>query len=225
MDFEAPAHPARVADLDRVRRAHLRRVLPDDPGAGRRHACGGSSPPSSPAAPWPARSSPSWSRSSPPPTPATCARWSPRRAKAAPSLNIISGLVAGNFSAYWLGLAIMGLMTVAYLVSERRPGRAHAGPGGLRLRPGGLRVPGHGPGHHRRRLLRAGHRQRAVGLRAVADRGDPDRARGREARLRLRAQLRGGQGPAGGERRRRQHLQGHGQARAHRHRGGRAPPP
>jgi K(+)-stimulated pyrophosphate-energized sodium pump len=34
------------------------------------------------------------------------------------SLNIISGLVAGNFSAYWLGLAIMGLMTVAYLVSE-----------------------------------------------------------------------------------------------------------
>jgi K(+)-stimulated pyrophosphate-energized sodium pump len=34
------------------------------------------------------------------------------------SLNIISGLVAGNFSGYWLGLAIMGLMTVAYLVSE-----------------------------------------------------------------------------------------------------------
>ena len=35
-----------------------------------------------------------------------------------PSLNIISGLVAGNFSGYWLGLAIMGLMAVAYLVSE-----------------------------------------------------------------------------------------------------------
>lgn len=34
-----------------------------------------------------------------------------------PSLNIISGLVAGNFSGYWLGLSIMGLMTVAYLVS------------------------------------------------------------------------------------------------------------
>jgi K(+)-stimulated pyrophosphate-energized sodium pump len=33
------------------------------------------------------------------------------------SLNIISGLVAGNFSAYWLGLAIMGLMTAAFLVS------------------------------------------------------------------------------------------------------------
>jgi K(+)-stimulated pyrophosphate-energized sodium pump len=33
------------------------------------------------------------------------------------SLNILSGLVAGNFSAYWLGLAIMGLMSVAYFVS------------------------------------------------------------------------------------------------------------
>lgn len=33
------------------------------------------------------------------------------------SLNILSGLVAGNFSAYWLGMAIMGLMAIAYLVS------------------------------------------------------------------------------------------------------------
>jgi K(+)-stimulated pyrophosphate-energized sodium pump len=35
-----------------------------------------------------------------------------------PSLNILSGLVAGNFSAYWLGLTIMGLMTGAYLVAS-----------------------------------------------------------------------------------------------------------
>ena len=35
-----------------------------------------------------------------------------------PSLNILSGLVAGNFSAYWLGLTIMGLMTIAYIVSS-----------------------------------------------------------------------------------------------------------
>jgi K(+)-stimulated pyrophosphate-energized sodium pump len=33
------------------------------------------------------------------------------------SLNILSGLVAGNFSSYWLGLAIMGLMAIAYWVS------------------------------------------------------------------------------------------------------------
>jgi K(+)-stimulated pyrophosphate-energized sodium pump len=33
------------------------------------------------------------------------------------SLNILSGFVAGNFSAYWLGLAIMTLMAIAYAVS------------------------------------------------------------------------------------------------------------
>ncbi len=34
-----------------------------------------------------------------------------------PSLNILSGLVAGNFSAYWLGLTMMSLMAIAYKVS------------------------------------------------------------------------------------------------------------
>src|SRR6185436_10014811 len=33
------------------------------------------------------------------------------------SLNVLSGLVAGNFSAYWLGMTIMGLMAAAYYVS------------------------------------------------------------------------------------------------------------
>jgi K(+)-stimulated pyrophosphate-energized sodium pump len=33
------------------------------------------------------------------------------------SLNILSGFVAGNFSAFWLGMTMMSLMTVAYLVS------------------------------------------------------------------------------------------------------------
>jgi K(+)-stimulated pyrophosphate-energized sodium pump len=33
------------------------------------------------------------------------------------SLNILSGLVAGNFSAYWLGMAIMMLMAMGYLIS------------------------------------------------------------------------------------------------------------
>lgn len=33
------------------------------------------------------------------------------------SLNILSGFVAGNFSAYWLGIAIMVLMGVAYYIS------------------------------------------------------------------------------------------------------------
>ncbi|MBX3416817.1 MAG: sodium-translocating pyrophosphatase [Pirellulaceae bacterium] len=45
------------------------------------------------------------------------------------SLNILSGLVAGNFSCYWLGMGIVGLMTVAYVVSEQGLGnmmQAHA---------------------------------------------------------------------------------------------------
>jgi K(+)-stimulated pyrophosphate-energized sodium pump len=35
------------------------------------------------------------------------------------SLNILSGLVAGNFSAYWLGLTIMGLMAIGYAISTQ----------------------------------------------------------------------------------------------------------
>ena len=44
------------------------------------------------------------------------------------SLNILSGFVAGNFSAYWLGLSIMSLMTIGYLVST-------AGFGALMIAP------------------------------------------------------------------------------------------
>ncbi len=36
-----------------------------------------------------------------------------------PSLNILSGLVAGNFSAYWLGASIVALMAIAYAVSTQ----------------------------------------------------------------------------------------------------------
>ncbi len=34
-----------------------------------------------------------------------------------PSLNILSGLVAGNFSAFWIGLSMVALMAVGYYVS------------------------------------------------------------------------------------------------------------
>jgi K(+)-stimulated pyrophosphate-energized sodium pump len=37
------------------------------------------------------------------------------------SLNVLSGLVAGNFSAYWLGMVIVGLMAIAYGVSTQFP--------------------------------------------------------------------------------------------------------
>jgi K(+)-stimulated pyrophosphate-energized sodium pump len=35
-----------------------------------------------------------------------------------PSLNILSGLVAGNFSGYWLGISIVALMAIAYFVTN-----------------------------------------------------------------------------------------------------------
>jgi K(+)-stimulated pyrophosphate-energized sodium pump len=45
-----------------------------------------------------------------------------------PSLNILSGFVAGNFSAYWLGLAIVTLMGTAYYVSRFGLGDLMAAP-------------------------------------------------------------------------------------------------
>ncbi len=36
-----------------------------------------------------------------------------------PSLNILSGLVAGNISAYWLGMTVVALMGGAFLISEQ----------------------------------------------------------------------------------------------------------
>jgi K(+)-stimulated pyrophosphate-energized sodium pump len=35
-----------------------------------------------------------------------------------PSLNILSGLVAGNFSGYWLGMSIVALMAIAYFFTN-----------------------------------------------------------------------------------------------------------
>jgi len=87
------------------------------------------------------------------------------------SLNILSGLVAGNFSAFWLGSTIMVLMAAAYAVSL-------AGLGVLMVAPAvfafGLVAFGFlaWAGHDRGRLVRPGDRQRAVGLRAVAHRAD-----------------------------------------------------
>jgi len=44
------------------------------------------------------------------------------------SLNILSGFVAGNFSAFWLGLAIVALMTIGYQVSLYGLGALMAAP-------------------------------------------------------------------------------------------------
>jgi K(+)-stimulated pyrophosphate-energized sodium pump len=47
------------------------------------------------------------------------------------SLNILSGFIAGNFSAYWMGLAIAGLMGVAAWISSSFP----TGDGALMIAP------------------------------------------------------------------------------------------
>jgi K(+)-stimulated pyrophosphate-energized sodium pump len=44
------------------------------------------------------------------------------------SLNILSGFVAGNFSAYWIGMAIILLMSTAFLVSTTFPGNIMIAP-------------------------------------------------------------------------------------------------
>ena len=78
------------------------------------------------------------------------------------SLTILSGLVAGYFSAFWMGLLIAGLMGGAFFVSplgldtlmqvSLAPWRAAGGRGlDFCLRPRGLRLLVHGPGHDRRR--------------------------------------------------------------------------
>ena len=81
-----------------------------------------------------------------------------------PSLNILSGLVAGNFSAFWLGISIIILMGIAYIFSDYGAGPVDDRARSLRVRAGGIRVPRHGACDDCGRLLRAGHRQRAIGL-------------------------------------------------------------
>ena len=44
------------------------------------------------------------------------------------SLNILSGLVAGNFSGYWIGLAITGLMGLSFIISTMGLGQIKIAP-------------------------------------------------------------------------------------------------
>jgi K(+)-stimulated pyrophosphate-energized sodium pump len=51
-----------------------------------------------------------------------------------PSLNILSGLVSGNFSAFWLGISIVALMAIAYFFTALG-GDASPGLGALMVNP------------------------------------------------------------------------------------------
>ena len=183
--------------------------------------CGGSCPRSSPAARSPARSSPSSSRCSPRCTPAHVREVVTSSREGGASLNILSGLVAGNFSAYWLGLTIMGLMAIAYYVSMMGLGALMLAPavfafglvafGFLGMGPVTIAVDSYGPV--------TDNAQSVYELSLIET--IPGIEKEIEKALRLPGQLHRRQGAARGERRRRQHLQGHRQAGADRHRGGR----
>ena len=87
------------------------------------------------------------------------------------SLGILSGFVAGNFSGYYLGLAMMMLMAVALLHEHDGTGAGggNARTGGVCVRTGRVWIPGHGTGDDCGGFLRSGHRQCAIGLRAIVD--------------------------------------------------------
>ena len=137
------------------------------------------------------------------------------------SLNILSGLVAGNFSAYWLGMVIVVLMGIAYGVSTLGLGALMVAPavfafglvafGFLGMGPVTIAVDSYGPV--------TDNAQSVFELSLIEQ--IPNVKPAHQARLRLRRELRDGEAPARGERRRRQHVQGHGQAGADRHGRGR----
>ena len=136
------------------------------------------------------------------------------------SLNILSGFVAGNFSAYWLGLSIVTLMGIAYLRQQATASEPlmHAPAvfafglvafGFLGMGPVTIAVDSYGPV--------TDNAQSVFELSVIET--DSRHQGAAEARVRLRRALRARQGPARGERRRRQHVQGDRQAGADRHGG------
>ena len=137
------------------------------------------------------------------------------------SLNILSGFVAGNFSAYWLGLSIVSLMGMAYLVSglglsELMKAEAVfafglVAFGFLGMGPVTIAVDSYGP---------VTDNAQSIFELSVIESSSGHQGRD-QAGVRLRRALRARQGPPRGERRRRQHLQGDRQAGADRHGGGR----
>ena len=136
-----------------------------------------------------------------------------------PSLNILSGLVAGNFSAYWLGLSIVALMSIAYYFTSLGLGVLMVSPlaapvfgfglvafGFLGMGPVTIAVDSYGPV--------TDNAQSVYELSLIEQ--DTEHRRRDQTRLQYDGQLRARQASPGRERRRGQHLQSDGQARAHR---------
>ena len=137
------------------------------------------------------------------------------------SLNILSGLVAGNFSAFWLGLAMLLLMGAAYGVSTLGLASLMVAPavfafglvafGFLGMGPVTIAVDSYGPV--------TDNAQSVYELSLIED--IPGHQAGTASRSSASRQFRARQGKSGRERRRGQHVQGDREAGADRHRGGR----
>ena len=139
------------------------------------------------------------------------------------SLNILSGLTAGNFSAFWMGIVFIVLMGSAWLVSTQGLGALmtigglDASPvfafglvafGFLGMGPVTIAVDSYGPV--------TDNAQSVYELSLIEQ--IPNIKAELKQRVRLRRQLRARQAQPGGERRRRQHVQGDREAGADRHR-------
>ena len=137
------------------------------------------------------------------------------------SLGILSGFVAGNFSAYYLGMAMVFLMSIGYLFARMGLGGLMiAAPvfafglvafGFLGMGPVTIAVDSYGPVTDNAQSV----------YELVADRAGSQHQGGTEEGFQHRRQFRARQGFARRKRRRRQHVQGHREARADRHGGGR----
>ena len=138
------------------------------------------------------------------------------------SLNILSGLVAGNFSAYWMGLTMMALMAIGYGVSTNGVDALMKAPavfafgliafGFLGMGPVTIAVDSYGPvTDNAQSVFELSVIETMPGIKAELKKDygfDVDFEKAKHQ--------------PGGERRRRQHVQGHGETGADRHgRGGR----
>ena len=135
------------------------------------------------------------------------------------SLGILSGFVAGNFSGYYLGGAIVTLMSIGYLISNLGLAHLMSAPavfafglvafGFLGMGPVTIAVDSYGPV--------TDNAQSVFELSMIET--PSQHQGGTQEGLQHRRGLRARQASAGSQRRRRQHLQSHREARAHRHRG------
>ena len=137
------------------------------------------------------------------------------------SLGILSGFVAGNFSAYYLGLAMVFLMSIGFIVSTLGLANLMLAPavfafglvafGFLGMGPVTIAVDSYGPV--------TDNAQSVYELSLIEQ--VPNVKEEIKKEFDFDAEFRPCQGHAGRRRRRGQHLQGHGQAGADRHRRGR----